>query len=389
MHVALIREWFDRMHGGAERYAVALAEHLRARGHRVTVICDRWVEEDARGFEMLRVPFRRYLGPFAYERFAVETGTAAERCGADVTLALARSFGGDVCRVGDLLQQSWIEANWPDEHKRRSKLRWAWRVRRRLKLEQSIFSRPRYHRIVAISRMVQEQLFRHFNLTPAQVCVMHNGVDFGRFAPPDSARAAACRRALGLPEDALVALFVGMDFRRKGLGAVAAGFVHASRLAAPEIRKRLHLVAVGRGDEQLALRVSRELEYLGRVKVLPRTPRIEDCFSAADVLVHPSKADPGANVVLEALACGVPAVVSRYTGNADFIEPGQNGFVLRERQDTVETGEAILRLVNGRAGEFEAGRVRACSRLLSHGEHFQAMEALLLETAQARASVAS
>lgn len=389
MHIALIREWFDRMHGGAERYAVTLAEHLRARGHRVTVICDRWVEDDARGFEMLRVPFRRYLGPFAYERFAVETGAAAERCGADVTLALARSFGGDLCRVGDLLQQSWIEANWPDEQKRRSKLRWAWRVRRRLKLEQAIFSRARFHRIVAISRLVQEQLLRHFNLTPAQVCVMHNGVDFGRFSPPDRAKAAACRRALGLPEDALVAIFVGMDFRRKGLGAAAAGFVHASRIAAPEVRRRLFLVAVGRGDEQLALRVSRELECPGRVMVLPRTPRIEECFAAADVLVHPSKADPGANVVLEALASGVPAVVSRYTGNADFIDPGRNGFVLRERQNAQEIGEAILRVVSGRERDFAAGRVRSCSRLLSHVEHFQAMEALLKEAAQARASVAS
>ncbi|MCC6574493.1 MAG: glycosyltransferase family 4 protein [Planctomycetes bacterium] len=383
MHIALIREWFDRLHGGAERYAVNLAYALRERGHRVSVICDRWTPDDARGFEMIRVPFSRWLGPFAYERWAAATAQAAQRLMPDVTLALARSLGGDVCRVGDLLQRAWVEAHWP-ARKRASKLRWAWRIRRRMALEDRVFAQP-WRRVIVESTLMSGWMREYFSLPDDRIALVPNGVDGGRFAPPSADQAAAAKVKLGLPCDAQVALFVSMDFRRKGLVAAARGFCEAVKAALPGRRKLMFFVAVGRGDGGIIERISRENALGAQLRVDARTAAIEGYYRAADVLVHPSKVDPGANVVLEALSSGVPAIVSANTGYRDAVENGRNGYVLARRDDEGEIGARIADVFAGRASQFAPSAVRAMSRLLTPQEHCDRIMEIISEAAEAKA----
>ncbi len=384
MHIALVREWFDRMHGGAERYAVNLAFALRARGHRVSVICDRWNVDDARGFNMVRVPFARWMGPFAYENFARATARAASKLRPDVTFALARCLGGEVCRVGDLLQRAWIDANWSPEDRAR-KLRFAWRIKRRMALEERIFRTVPYQRIIVESTLVAGHMRENFGIGPERVEVVPNPVDTSRFSVPSDEQVMEARRMLNLPRDALMALFIAMDFRRKGLGAAVRGFCRAVARAPGSMRARLRFVAVGRGDAGIALSAAREHGLTGQIRVDARSTAVENYLRAADVLLHPSKIDPGANVVPEALATGVAAIVSANTGYRDLIVPGRNGFILQRRDDADEISARLLEIFAGRQDVFFSAAVRDSSRLTSPDEYYSRLESILCQTADARA----
>ena len=80
-------------------------------------------------------------------------------------------------------------------------------------------------------------------------------------------------------------------------------------------------------------------------------------YQAADALLLPTLYDPFPNVILEAMSCGLPVITSTTCGGAEFITPGQNGFVT-DALDVPAITEAIRALprragiIHGRSGEI-------------------------------------
>ena len=153
---------------------------------------------------------------------------------------------------------------------------------------------------------------------PHQVQVVGNGVDLARFAPIDRDTA---RAALGLSATVPILVTVGGLCERKGFHRVIA--------ALPALRRKhpeLHYLVVGgaspEGDwtERLhALRTDLGLEeavtFLG-----PMPPdRLAAVLSAADVFVLSTRNEGWANVLLEAMACGLPVVATDVGGNAEVV----------------------------------------------------------------------
>lgn len=150
-------------------------------------------------------------------------------------------------------------------------------------------------------------------LGPGPVC----GVDIQRFRP-DAERRAAVRQAHGITDSVVVILFVGRLHREKGMHELVAAF---SKLL-QTTRQELCLLVVGPNDDaegRAALENAPEYErsYM-RITGGVRDP--ESYMAAADVFVLPSHREGFGMVVLEAAACGVPAVVSDIYGLSDAVE---------------------------------------------------------------------
>lgn len=157
------------------------------------------------------------------------------------------------------------------------------------------------------------------NGAPAdRIRVVGNGVDTQKFFPLDR---RAMRSALNLPESAKVLVTVGALVERKGFHRVMA--------CMPELLRRhpeLHYLVVGgaspEGDwtQELRARAAR-LGLEGRVHFLgPMPPEaIRQPLSAADVFVLATRNEGWANVLLEAMACGLPVVATDVGGNAEVV----------------------------------------------------------------------
>lgn len=155
--------------------------------------------------------------------------------------------------------------------------------------------------------------------TPGErTTVVGNGVDVDTFTPVDRDEA---RRRLGLPGDARVLITVGGLVERKGFHRVIA--------CMPELMVRhpgLHYLVVGgpgrEGDMSQALRRQAEdLRLAERVHFLGPLPAAELKWplSAADVFVLSTRNEGWANVILEAMACGLPVVASDVGGNREVV----------------------------------------------------------------------
>ncbi len=188
------------------------------------------------------------------------------------------------------------------------------------------------HRLICNSRMVAEQVVAHHTRGPAHVSVVRNGVDLERFRPSPARRADA-RRRWQVPPAGRVALFVAHGWYRKGLRAAVRGF---SRAARPADR----LVVMGR-DSQSTRRLAAARRLLGEQLVVAEGTDVTRALPGGDVLVHPTRYDASANVVLQAMACGVPPVTTLRDGASEIVEDRR--LIVANPDDDIAIARSIAR----------------------------------------------
>ena len=184
-------------------------------------------------------------------------------------------------------------------------------------------------------------------------------VDLTVFRPTDRSRG---RRELGVQEDERVAIFTGRLEAPKGLDFV----LHS--MASLEARGRgIHLLVVGDGAHRRALEaLTNHLGLADRVTFLGSRPRqdIPRYLSAADVFVSGTVREAVSMALLEAFACGVPAVVTDGGGARELIIDGLNGHVVTDR-DPVVFGERLWAVASARGAMAEGCR-RVAERYSAH-----------------------
>jgi len=149
-----------------------------------------------------------------------------------------------------------------------------------------------------------------------------SGVDPDRFRP-DPEQRSRLRAELGIPADAILLLFVGRLNRDKGVLDLADAFVGATAR-----NPALWLAVVGPDEAGLEKELLRRCGTAAtRVRRLAYTPQPECWMAAADLFVLPSYREGFGSVVIEAAACGIPAVVSRVYGLIDAVEEGVTGLL--------------------------------------------------------------
>ena len=336
MRIALLTRRFDKTGGGTERDLIVTAGCLRAAGHKITIFADE-IRGATGDWDVRRVGAGPRLGRTpSLMRFAWTAAPAARRAGAELVLSFARCVGADVIRSGGGAHASYIRA----ARKWRGALgAAAMRIspyhQVQMLVERQAFRSPGLKRVIAVSNFVRDDLIREFGLAPKKTVTIYNGVDLDRFRPAaDPSERAAIRQKFVVPASARVVAFVGNGFARKGLGflieawpLVAGGaflLVAGADRAADKFARRAHALNVG-----------------ARVVFAGPQPNVEAMFHAADAFAMPSLFEPFGNVVMEAMASGLPVMTSAFSGVAELIPPSMRGFRVENPDDV---GEIALRL---------------------------------------------
>lgn len=209
-----------------------------------------------------------------------------------------------------------------------------------LGVERFNYRRSRGQPVIAVSRQVAEQIQECYGLDAGQIHVAYPGVDLETFVPGDGQGA---RQALGArygvpPEDFWI-VFCGYEYQRKGLDVLL-------RAVAQADNARLRVVVVG--DDPVSkpglVGLAEELGIAYRVHFVGTQGQVAPWFQAADAFVLPTRMDAFGMVVLEAMACGTPAVTTRAAGVAELIEPWTNGYVMSSPEEAEELAAVLRRL---------------------------------------------
>ncbi|MBC7878301.1 MAG: glycosyltransferase family 4 protein [Anaerolineales bacterium] len=337
IHVAMITQGYLPLLGGAERQIAALAPLLKERGINVHVITRRYSGlksfETIQGVPVHRLPTLRTkaLSSFMFTIRAIPlirslrphiihahgllspttTAVAAKRVfGIPV---VSKSLRGGI--LGDLTRLT----NGPLGHQR--------------------FQTFQKHvdAFITISNEIEHELIEK-GISPKRCVFIPNGVKLDEFQPVDIHKKRLLRKELQLPEGPL-AIFAGRLENEKRVGDLIQVW-HLIRQQYADA----NLLILGTGSQEAKLKqmATEGVLFGGAVK------HVAPYLQTADVFVLPSVAEGLSNALLEALATGVPVIVTATGGTTDIVRHKVSGWLIRDYESKALL-EGILAFLGNQA----------------------------------------
>jgi len=151
-----------------------------------------------------------------------------------------------------------------------------------------------------------------------------HGIETDIYKPLDKIH---CRVLLGIPEDKNVVLCAMESMQRPLKGADL--LVQALRRLPADLSRNSILLLFGHANQEILSHIPMPVVNLGYL----HNPRLKAlAFSAADVFIHPTRADVFALVVLESMGCGTPVVSFAVGGVPELVRPGMTGYLAQPEQ---------------------------------------------------------
>jgi UDP-glucose:(heptosyl)LPS alpha-1,3-glucosyltransferase len=189
----------------------------------------------------------------------------------------------------------------------------------------------------AVSRLVAGQLARFFGRN--DVFVISNAVDAEQFNPGErEARRASARIELGIGKNDFVLLLIGKDWKKKGLTCLLRSLTQLDIT-------RVRLLVVGTDVVSPYESILQEHHLHEKVFFFPPRADVQYYYAAADAYVGPSLEDAFALPPAEAMACGLPVIVSSEAGVSEWVTQNSNGLILENPHDAEELKRLICSLV--------------------------------------------
>ncbi|RWO56011.1 glycosyltransferase family 4 protein [Mesorhizobium sp.] len=299
--------------GGGEIMLENIMAAFAARQRPVAVLSGDWPRHE--GIEFIQCAGRRF------PRYLRATSFARAACSkiAEMPPALVQSNDRlpccDVFRAGEGVHAAYLaERRRFETRLGRAAMALSPFHRQTLRLERATYASPRLKAVIAISKMVAEDVVRHYDYPAERVHHIPNGVDLDLFNPKlRQQHRAVVRSRLGVNDDRPVVLFVGSGFARKGLLALMKSVAMLD--GEPE------LWVIGHDSRADAFKQAGDRLGLGaRLRMLGPQKDTLPWYGAADIAVLPSIYDPFGTVVIEAMASGLPAVVSTGCGARELVD---------------------------------------------------------------------
>ena len=192
-------------------------------------------------------------------------------------------------------------------------------------------------------------------VAPSRTCVIYNGVDTDRFSPGQN---KGLRQELGWTDEHFVFGMIANFIAYKGHD----DFVRAAAVIQQALPSaRFLLVGADRGQLSAVKRLIAETSLSADVKILEGTQTPELAFAAMDAYICSSETEGFSNVLLEAMASGLPVIATDVGGNREAVADGCSGWLVPSRSPA-RIAEAAIQLATdpARRREFcRNGRRRA------------------------------
>ncbi len=301
-----------------QRDMLRTANELLKRGHQVEIFTMSWDGDFAPGIKVHVLPQTGLFNYFRYEKFINAVFAQINSQHFDYVFGYNRMAGLDAHFAAD---PCFIER----AHKQRSFL---YRLLPRSKwfaaCEKAIFSHDSKTEILAVSLTEKENFQKWYGTQSERFHYIPPFLSPERFVLQDKqVMRAHLRKAFGFAENDFVFLLTGSGFAMKGLDRAILAVA-----ALPEnLRANVRLVAVGQDNPKTFSKMAKKLGLENNVVISKGRPDIPQLMQGADVCIHPAYRENTGLVILEAMACGAPILVTASCGYAHHVADANAGIV--------------------------------------------------------------
>lgn len=343
LRIAVLNRNFSATGGGAERYSIALVE-LLANRHDIHVFAQH-INHTWPGVTYHRVSQHMTRPRWLNQLWYVGATWWATRRGFDIVHSHENTWHGNIQTMHVLP----VKYNLFHDRQGMAYV-WRWlkvatspRLMVYLWLERQRLSAGKPRAIVVTSESLKAQTALAYPASRQALKVVTPGVDHIVGAATAEKQLGA-RQRLGLPAIGQCILFIGNDYRKKGLTTLLA--------AMAQLPMGCFLAVVGNPKQIPSFKAQAEAAGLtNRVFFLGAQKRMDVVYSAANFLVHPTLEDTFAMVVLEAMAHGLPVIVSgpTYCGISSLLTHDVTALILDDPTKIPELANAMGRMLRDAA----------------------------------------
>lgn len=396
MNIAFCYESVMPARGGCETYIADLARRLCNDRHEVHLYASRWDEKALpKGVFYHQLPTLggpRFLRPWRFGRACLREMSRNHH---DVTVGFDKTWGQDILYPQGGLHVASAEHNL---RKFRSSIARgfvrltkafdlaAWSFRR---IERRQYLAVKKPIVVVNSFMVRDHFRQHYGVPPQDLYVVRSAIDPDRFPEHDRLkRRQDFRTQWNIGPSEVVGLFAAMNYRLKGLDPLL--YALQTLVRRPEFATSpppIRLVIAGNPQFVRYQALAKKLGIADRVTFVGHCGEMRNGYFAADFLVHPTFYDPCSLVVLEALACGLPVITTRYNGASELLKPLQEGYVVDDPHDRNHLSWCMLQLLDASKRQACAHAARRTAAHWTFEHHYRQLLSVFAE-AMARKEVA-
>ena len=309
--------------GGAEQFASELSEKLSS-GHQETlhVFANHW-QSNSHVLKFHKIPiisFPKFLTTISFAWFVQRQ---IQRNNFSLVHSHERIFTADIFTLHGVPHRYWVD----QVRRKRMSLydtATAW-------VEKKLVYEGHCKKFIAVSALTKDIFLREYPIDPGQVAVIHPGVNLTDYAhkKKDDVRRTV-RSALGIGAEEPVIIFASMNFEIKGLDDIL--------LTLAQLKKqnsKFKLIVAGKGNIKKYEKMAKEAQISSNVIFtgVVGKDKLIDLYLAGDLYMMLSKFDTFGMVVLEAMAAGLPVMISSHVGAKDLVQEGENGFIINNPSD--------------------------------------------------------
>ncbi|HHT9106129.1 MAG TPA: glycosyltransferase family 4 protein [Candidatus Wujingus californicus] len=371
MKIALVVFQFIREKGGVEGYAYSLSKQLLRLGHEVHLFAHRYSRSTSsialdinNELTFHRVPAITFWSPLKYWTFAINAPRIINKSGIrfDIVHGLTHTLFQDIYRVGGGCHWDYMMHTYPIMRFPLGRIFMCLNPRHFsiLLLERLIFKKRLYRQVTCISEQCKEEIVQHYGLSVNDIEIIYNCIDTEIFTPQNKLKYRTSTRVkYNIEDDAILLIFVGSGFKRKGLRHII------DTLSLIDRGKNMKLLIAGNGNVRFYQRLAKEKGVSDRIIFAGVSREIHEIYAAGDIFVFPSEYDAFGTACLEAMASGLPVIVSSASGASEIISHGKDGFVINHPINSVEIANFINILLEKEVREQMGNAARHTSEIYS------------------------
>ncbi|MDY6855210.1 MAG: glycosyltransferase family 4 protein [Thermodesulfobacteriota bacterium] len=329
--------------GGLQRDFMQIAKVCLARGHQVDVYSSSWEGKIPDGLQVSIISASGFTNHRRCESFIKRVNESLSISNYDVVVGFNKMpgldiyFAADTCFAAKALTRGFLYRLTP-------------RYRSYLDLERAVFNRDSKTEVLLISENDKELFIQHYGTDEDRFHILPPGVEENRFVlydKNDVFNELLSEFSVGLNQK--IVLMIGSSFKTKGVDRA----IRAISALPLNIRKETILMIVGEGKTRPFNRMASRLGVLDQVYFAGGREDIPKFLQAADLLLHTAYQETAGIVLIEAMAAGLPILVTDTCGYSSHVERAGAGEIISSpfKQDTLNEMLAFM-LTSKRRNEW-------------------------------------
>jgi UDP-glucose:(heptosyl)LPS alpha-1,3-glucosyltransferase len=323
--------WFP--FGGMQRSLLRIAQACVARGHQVDIYTGEWQGERPDNIGVIELDTKAATNHRSNDLLAERFAGAIDGKGYDCRVGFTKLPGLDVYYAADPCYAARVEETKHPLYKLLP------RYRAFCRQEAAVFKSGVVTELMLIAHQEQEKFISHYGTESDRFHLLPPGINRERLISENAAKEREdIRSEFGILGNEIMLLAVGSRFRTKGIDRV----IQAMAALPDAIKGKTKLVVVGHGKSEPLKRLAARLQIADRVTFTGTRDDVSRFYRAADYLIHAPRSENTGTVLIEAMVCGLPVLVTENCGFAKHVTAAEAGITIPEPFEQKRLDSALL-----------------------------------------------